>query len=261
MPAAPERPTNGHNGRHGGHTNSIINLTPPIVSCETVGGVFSFGRRFKINVFEAVKPAVTARQAAEQYGIRVNEHGMAVCPFHNDKTPSMKLDNRFHCFACQADGDAIDFVSRLFGIPVRDAAVKIAEDFGIPYNQREGPATLVAAKAPAQEQERLTGKACCTTLTAYLRFLREWEVQFAPQAPGEKLHSLFVEALQRKGCIEYWLDLLLFGTPEEKRTFIVQHGKEVKKIEQSITELSTQGALYRGGGEGVSKPHTQREGR
>ena len=226
-----------------------------------MGGVFSFGRRFKINVFEAVKPAVTARQAAEQYGIRVNEHGMAVCPFHNDKTPSMKLDNRFHCFACQADGDAIDFVSRLFGIPVRDAAVKIAEDFGIPYNQREGPATLVAAKAPAQEQERLTGKAYCTTLTAYLRFLREWEVQFAPQAPGEELHSLFVEALQRKGCIEYWLDLLLFGTPEEKRTFIVQHGKEVKKIEQRITELSTQGALYRGGGEGVSKPHTQREGR
>ena len=35
---------------------------------------------------------VTTRQAAEHYGIRVNRNGMACCPFHNDKTPSMKLD-------------------------------------------------------------------------------------------------------------------------------------------------------------------------
>ena len=212
-----------------------------------------------MNVFEAVKPAVTARQVAERYGIRVNEHGMAVCPFHHDKNPSMKLDNRFHCFACQADGDAIDFVSRLFEIPIRDAAMKIAKDFGSSYNQRDGPAAGLAAKASAQDG--LTEKTCCTTLTAYLRLLREWEVQFAPQAPGEALHPLFVEALQRKGCIEYWVDLLLFGTPEEKRTFIVQHGKEVKKIEQRISELSTQGTLYCGGGEREANSHTQREDR
>lgn len=204
---------------------------------------------------------MTAKQTAEQYGIRVNEHGMAVCPFHNDKTPSMKLDNRFHCFACQADGDAIDFVSRLFEIPSRDAAVKIAEDFGIPYNQRDGPAAGLAAKVSAQKQEGLTEKTCYATLTAYLRLLRGWEAQYAPQAPGEALHPLFVEALQRKGDVEYWLDVLLSGMPEEKSTFIAQHGKEVKKIEQRITEFSTQGALYRGGGERVSKPHTQREGR
>ena len=54
-----------------------------------------------MNVFEAVKGNVTARQAAEMYGVRVNRHGMAVCPFHNDKNPSMKVDKRFHCFACQ----------------------------------------------------------------------------------------------------------------------------------------------------------------
>ena len=65
-----------------------------------------------MNVFEAVKQNLTTRQAAELYGIQVNRHGMAVCPFHNDKNPSMKVDKRFHCFACQADGDAVDFVSR-----------------------------------------------------------------------------------------------------------------------------------------------------
>ena len=45
-----------------------------------------------MNIFEAVKGKVTARQAAEMYGIQVSRHGMAVCPFHNDKNPSMKLD-------------------------------------------------------------------------------------------------------------------------------------------------------------------------
>ena len=69
-----------------------------------------------MNVFEVVKQNLTTRQAAEMYGIQVSRRGMAVCPFHNDKNPSMKVDKRFHCFACQVDGDAVDFVSRLFGL-------------------------------------------------------------------------------------------------------------------------------------------------
>lgn len=64
-----------------------------------------------MNVFEAVKQSVTTRQAAEHYGIRVGRNGMCVCPFHDDKNPSMKVDRRFHCFGCQADGDVIDFIS------------------------------------------------------------------------------------------------------------------------------------------------------
>ena len=51
-----------------------------------------------MNVYEAVKENVTARQAAQAYGIRISRSGMALCPFHNDKNPSMKLDKRFHCF-------------------------------------------------------------------------------------------------------------------------------------------------------------------
>ena len=90
-----------------------------------------------MNVFEAVKQTVTTRQAAELYGIRVNRYGMAVCPFHNDRNPSMKVDKRFHCFACQADGDAIDFVSRLFGLSSKEAAMKLADDFGICYDSRQ----------------------------------------------------------------------------------------------------------------------------
>jgi DNA primase len=101
---------------------------------------FLFSRKDDaMNVFEAVKPNITTWQVAEMYDIKVNRHGMAVCPFHNDKNPSMKVDKCFHCFACQADGDAVDFVSRLFGLPCKETAMKLADDFGISYDSRHKP--------------------------------------------------------------------------------------------------------------------------
>ena len=89
-----------------------------------------------MNVFEAVKQSVTARQAAFAYGISVGRNGMACCPFHDDRYPSMKVDRRFHCFACQADGDVIDFTSRLFGLSSKEAALKLAEDFSISFDRK-----------------------------------------------------------------------------------------------------------------------------
>ena len=90
-----------------------------------------------MNVFEAVKQSVTTRQAAEHYGIRVGRNGMCVCPFHDDKNPSMKVDRRFHCFGCQADGDVIDFISRLENVSPKEAAIMLAQDFSISYEDRE----------------------------------------------------------------------------------------------------------------------------
>ena len=86
-----------------------------------------------MNVFEAVKQTVTTRQAAECYGIYVNRAGKANCPFHNDRTPSMTVDKRFHCFGCGADGDVIDFTAQLYGLDAKSAAEKLAADFQIPY--------------------------------------------------------------------------------------------------------------------------------
>ena len=90
-------------------------------------------------MYEAVKSTVTTRQAAEYYGIKVTGRGMALCPFHHDRHPSMKLDQRFHCFGCQADGDVLDFVAGYFSLSVREAAMKLAEDFGIRYEKQRPP--------------------------------------------------------------------------------------------------------------------------
>ena len=190
-----------------------------------------------MNVFEAVKGNVTTRQAAEMYGIRVRRNGMAVCPFHQDKNPSMKLDMRFHCFGCGADGDAVDFVSRLYGLPSKEAAMKLADDFGICYDRRQKPSVRPKVREPTPEQKyQIEENRCYKVLTDYFHLLREWKELYTPKQPDDVWHPLFVEALQRESYIEYLLDILLYGTSEEKQSLVAEHRKEVMKLEQRIAE-------------------------
>ncbi len=203
-----------------------------------MSGAFFVPRKDDVmNVFEAVKGNVTTRQAAEMYGIQVNRHGMAVCPFHNDKHPSMKLDKRFHCFACQADGDAVDFVSRLFGLPSKAAAIKLADDFGIGYDSRQKPTIRPKIREPTPEQRyRQEENRCFKVLSDYFHRLRAWKRQYAPKHPDDEWHPLFVEALQRESYIEYLLDVLLYGTAEEKKALVTEQRKEVMKLEQQFAD-------------------------
>ena len=194
-----------------------------------------------MNVFEAVKPNISTRQAAEMYGIKVNRHGMAICPFHNDKNPSMKVDKRFHCFACQADGDVIDFVSRLCGLPCKEAAMKLADDFGISYDSRHKPTVRPHIREPTAEQLYQKEEArCYRVLTDYFHLLRRWETQHAPQTPDDEWHPLFVEALQKASYIEYLLDTLIDGSLEERQALVAEQRNEVMKLEQRFAERRTE---------------------
>ena len=126
-----------------------------------------------MNVFEVVKENVTARQAAEAYGLKVGRTGMACCPFHSDKSPSMKLDERYYCFGCGVTGDAVDLTAKLFGIGLREAAVKLAEAFGLNYDSRQKPSVRPRIREPTPEQKYQKGENhCYKVLTDYFHFLR-----------------------------------------------------------------------------------------
>ena len=85
-----------------------------------------------MDLFTQVKMAVSVKEAAEYYGLEVNRGNMVCCPFHADRTPSMKLnEDYFYCFGCGAHGDVIDLVAKLFNLSSYDAAKKLAYDFGI----------------------------------------------------------------------------------------------------------------------------------
>ena len=204
-----------------------------------------------MNVFEAVKRSVTTRQAAERYGIRVGRNGMCVCPFHEDKNPSMKVDRRFHCFGCQADGDVMDFVSRLENVSPKEAALMLAKDFAIPYDDKEPPGGNRRRPQPRQEspeqQFKRMERYCFRVLSDYHNLLRRWKRDFAPKTPEEAWHPLFVEALQRMSHVEYLLDVLLFSDMGERAALIASYGKEVRSLERRMADLAAGAAAGRDG--------------
>lgn len=178
-----------------------------------------------------IKQSVTTRQAAESYGISVDSHSMAVCPFHDDRRPSMKVDETFYCFGCGATGDVITFTSRLFGISPASAARKLAMDFGITLDEKsEYP---VLPKSRAQLEFEAWVHEALVTLRRYNQLLYEWKF-LAPQHPGEDFHFLFVEALQNSARVKYLLYTLAFGTEEEKREIYLNCREEVKQIYERI---------------------------
>ena len=173
----------------------------------------------KSNIFEAVKESVTTRQAAEYYGVQVGRNGMACCPFHDDKHPSMKIDHRFHCFGCQADGDVIDFTARLFSLSSKEAALKLAEDFSVHYDAKgHDPPRRRPVKRKISEELRYrqAEQKCFRVLCNYLHLLERWKVEYAPQSPEDELDDRFVEACHMIEYVNDLLDVLMFAELKQR---------------------------------------------
>ena len=100
-----------------------------------------------MSLYQKIKSAITVRQVGEMYGMEPDRHGMVCCPFHSDSDPSMKLnDTYYYCFGCGANGDAIDLTAKLFDLNPRQAAEKLASDFGL--DPDKPPANAIALPPP-----------------------------------------------------------------------------------------------------------------
>ena len=191
-----------------------------------------------MNIFETVKQSVTTRQAAERYGIRVERNGMCRCPFHDDSTPSMKLDRRYYCFGCGATGDVIDFVSQLRGIGSKEAAILLAQDFAIPYEDSAGKTNRPRQQNTDEQNYQHMERYCSRVLLDYDQLLCRWKEDYAPQTPENGYHPRFVEALQKLSLVEYLLDELLCGDIQARASVVIEYGEEVRKIEQRMAKLA-----------------------
>ena len=149
--------------------------------------------------------------------MKVNRNGMACCPFHNDRHPSLKLNEEyFFCFGCGATGDVIDFAARLFDLSSYEAAQRLAADFGISTEQGQAVAAPRKPKHPHTRQFREDEMHCFRVLTDYLHLLEDWKVWYAPKTPADDLDDRFVEACQMLDRIEYLTDILTVGDLEER---------------------------------------------
>jgi hypothetical protein len=160
-----------------------------------------------MTIFEKAKSLATARDAAEYYGLEVERNGMACCPFHEDHTPSMKLDERFHCFGCGEDGDVIDFTAKFFNLSLPEAAEKLVEDFG---NGAELPASH-APPAPPDPAQR-----CHDVLLQMEVQLHRQKRLTAPQSMDDPITTEYAQNCQMYDFIVGLADLLSGGTEQQK---------------------------------------------
>ena len=190
-----------------------------------------------MTIYETIKAAISVKQAAEHYGLKVSHNGMACCPFHNDRHPSLKLnEDYFFCFGCGAKGDVIDLVARLFDLSSYEAAQKLAADFGLDPKPPTA-AAMVKPKRPYIRQLREDEMLCFRVLTDYLHLLEDWKVRYAPKTPEDALDDRFVEACQMHCHIEYMADVLTVGDLEERVALVdklMQDGK-IAFLQEYIT--------------------------
>ena len=120
----------------------------------------------------------------------------------------MKLDERFHCFGCGADGDVIDFAARLFRLPVKEAAERLAADFGIAPGL-PGP--------PPPPREKRPDEQCRTVLLEMETLLHRQKRMTAPQSMDEPITDEYAKNCQMYDFIVCLADLLSGGTEQERK--------------------------------------------
>ena len=201
-----------------------------------------------MNVFGAVKASINTREAAARYGVEVNHYGKALCPFHNDRNPSLFVaDDHYHCFACGEHGDSIDLVAKLYDLPLHAAARKLASDFGLTPDKPPN-------KVIQEKQNRKSGaqrlreneKLCFSVLTEYYKLLQKWMVLYAPRAPEDTLHDRFVQACHQLDYVEYLVDLLIMGDSYERTEVIdtTMTDGRLKNLQTYLNKVNKEGIAF-----------------
>ena len=151
----------------------------------------------------------------------------------------MKLNEEyFYCFGCGATGDVIDLTARLYNLSPKEAAEKLAQDFGLIYDSQAPPrSNYVRQKTEAQKFQESRDHAF-RVLADYFHLLRKWETGYTPKTPVEPMHPRFLEAVQQKDYIGYLLDSFLEDSPEEQKLWIAEHQSTIANLERRVNIMA-----------------------
>lgn len=150
--------------------------------------------RSRIDLIEVLGPYLKLHRAGAAY--------KALCPFHEEKTPSFviqKGDSHYHCFGCGAHGDAIQFLMTHLKMSFLEAVESLAEKFHVQLEEVEGTEKKGPPKALLKEAlekaskfyqfcllHTLEGHAALDYLYSRgvdLEFIETFELGFAPKKP------------------------------------------------------------------------------
>lgn len=176
------------------------------------------------DIFTECRERVSARSVAERYGFEPRQDGFICCPFHDDKTPSLKLyDNgSFHCFGCGVGGSSIDFMARLEHLTPLEAVRRLSDVFqlGLTSERQQRPSEWLKTRETWERFEAWR-EGTISQLEAVWKMGRN-AIPHEPDGTAEE-----AEAIRWMATADYIADILKFGTMVEK----MQIFRERKEVE------------------------------
>ena len=178
------------------------------------------------------------KAVAEMYGLEVNRSGFCLCPFHAEKTPSMKIyDNGFKCFGCGEGGDIIKFVEKQFEFSPINACRKLNDDFGLGIDINGGFNTQSNSEyvLMVERKQVLKDKENCAfgIVLDYLRLLNRYSHEYRPRNLNEIPDKRFMEFLTNYDTASNVFDELLNADSlsfEEKEKFYAEYEDTISNI-------------------------------
>jgi DNA primase catalytic core len=137
--------------------------------------------RLPDEIVERIRREISVQRLAEVRGIklrRVGKNLMGLCPFHQEKTPSLSITpgvNKWHCMGCGRGGTAIDWVMHSEGISTRHALELLSRDL-VPMSPSAGPPpkkTTVPKLPPLIQTVHDDKKLLDSVVSYYHRTLKE----------------------------------------------------------------------------------------
>ena len=162
------------------------------------------------SISDAIKQTLSMREVAERYDYRPNRSGFITCPFHSEKSASLKIYNEagrgFHCFGCGKSGSVIDFVMEIFGLDFRSATVRINNDFGLGLtNTKPSMRELAEWRYKKAQEERELNAYRNEYIENEKRYYDLWQakLKLAPK-PNEPIDLSWAYAMHELPPLDYY---------------------------------------------------------
>lgn len=179
-----------------------------------------------VDLFQSVKDLVPMVDAARLYGYEPNRADFIRCPFHNERTASLKLyDRSFHCFGCGAHGSVIDFVVLLFGLDPLAATRRLNEDFklGLDLDRPTDTEQLRKRRKLQEARQRFN------TWREQMLNQIDRAIRVANLADYQSATAAEALAIRFRESLEAWANVLMHGSVEEQMQ-IFRDREEVQRL-------------------------------
>lgn len=176
-----------------------------------------------MTIFETVKSQITVKQAAQHFGMTISRSNLTRCPFHDDHTPSLRLnDDYFYCFGCHASGDVINLCAKLMNLNSLQAAQYLLSAFRLVPTDKP----LSERKPPPIRHDLERERHAIRVLERYHALLTDWKVRYAPQSPDDEIDDRYAEACNLIDYVQFLLDRLSLDKRECRAAALAMLGKD-----------------------------------